>query len=152
MQERRSVAIRLMRRDDLDVVIDLASKAFGEEYRPDATSDFSHSFSGTKYSPATLVAVDGGSIVGIVQVVWGYLMPDTYIISWLCVWPERQRNGIGSALMDEVLRYISDDLLGGRRGTVYLSAAVGRNYYGRWGFVSGPSNHHDAAIMLKVVN
>jgi ribosomal protein S18 acetylase RimI-like enzyme len=99
-----------------------------------------------------LVAVEDGTVVGAVQVVWGYLMPDTYIISWLCVSPELQRSGIGSAMMDYALRYISDRLLYGRRGTVYLSAAVGRDYYARWGFIPGPPNHHDAVIMLKVIN
>ena len=152
MQKRRSVAVRLMTRDDVELVIDIASSAFGEEYRLNAIADFYHSFSCTKYSPTTLVAVEDGKVVGAEQVVWGYLMPDTYIISWLCVCPERQRRGIGSAMMDEALRYIGDKLLDGRRGTVYLSAAVGRDYYARWGFVPGPPNHHGAAIMLKIVN
>ena len=152
MQKGRSIEVRLLTRDEIGTVIDIASRAFGDDYRLNAFDDFHHSFSGTKYSPTTLVAVEDGQLVGAVQVVWGYLMPDTYVISWLCVDPDRQRLGIGSAIMDEVLRYTREGLLGGRRGTVYLSAAVGRDYYARWGFVPGPPNHHDAVIMLKILN
>lgn len=141
-----------MNRDEVEVVIELASRVFGEEYRRYAIDDFHYSLSCSNYSPRTLVAVEEEKVVGAVQIVPAYLMPKTYIICWLCVWPEHQHLGVGTALLKYALEFLSGELLKGQRGTVYLSAAFSSTYYARFGFVAGPKNHHDAAIMVKIIN
>ncbi|MEM7408890.1 MAG: GNAT family N-acetyltransferase [Myxococcota bacterium] len=147
-----TLRITSMSRNCLEPTIEVAVRAFGEETRADAVDDFEYSLTELKYRAHTLVALDSDVVVGAVQVVWGYLMPDTYTLAWLCVDPPRQKNGVGTLLMENAISYTSQRLLSGRVGTIYLSALFRHEFYERFGFTRGPKNHHGAPVMLMVVN
>lgn len=142
----------IMQEVDLEETVSVAISAFGSSCEQDAVRDFQYSLEGTNYSPITLIARDSERILGAVQVVWAYLMPDTYTIAWLCVLPACQGRGIGSNLMSKAISYSENDLLKGSAGTIYLSALVHASYYEKMGFMKGPKNHHGAEVMLRLCN
>lgn len=81
----------------------------------------------------SLVAVDGGEIVGHVAfspAVPGEAGPGWYALGPISVRPDRQRRGIGSALVREGLSRLAAL---GARGCVLVGDP---DYYGRFGFLS----------------
>ena len=91
------------------------------------------------------VAVDSGNVVGLGRVTGdGGLY---FYIQDLLVLPEYRHRGVGTSLMTELMRFITDNAAPGT--FVGLMAAKGlRDYYVRFGFKSRP---HDAPGMFRII-
>lgn len=94
-----------------------------------------------------VAAVRSGRLVGMARVVGdgGYIV----YIADVIVLPECQRSGIGTALMEQVMRSIRGNLLPGERVFVNLMAAAGKEpFYKRFGFTERPSGALGAGMSL----
>jgi len=83
----------------------------------------------------SLVYEDGGEIVG--HIAFSPALIDGEALEWYClgpvaVRPDRQRQGIGSALIREGIRQLQD------KGAAGIVLVGDPNYYVRFGFVSRP--------------
>jgi len=83
----------------------------------------------------SLVAVDGGQLVGTVRLWQVSIGPDrpALLLGPLAVRPDCRRRGIGSALMRRALREAA------RRGHAAVLLVGDAAYYGRFGFSAGAS-------------
>ena len=94
-----------------------------------------------------VAAVRAGCPVGMARVVGdgGYI---AYIAD-VIVLPECQRSGIGTALMEQVMRSIRGNLLPGERVFVNLMAAAGiEPFYNRFGVIEYPSGVLGASMSI----
>ncbi|ESZ61562.1 N-acetyltransferase [Mesorhizobium sp. M0062] len=126
--------IRPERPDDKQTIHDLTIAAF----EPTPFSDGSEAPIITKLRndgdlTVSLVAVRGGDIVGHVAfspVTVGVESDGWYGLGPVSVWPDKQRQGIGSALINEGLAILKTN---GAKGCVLIGDPA---YYGRFGFRS----------------
>lgn len=126
--------IRPERPDDKQTIHDLTIAAF----EPTPFSDGSEAPIITKLRndgdlTVSLVAVRGGDIVGHVAfspVTVGVESDGWYGLGPVSVWPDKQRQGIGSALINEGLAILKAN---GAKGGVLIGDPA---YYGRFGFRS----------------
>jgi len=131
------VIIRTARPADRDAVVALVREAFSsDDHDGREEVDIVVSTWETKATPAgfELVAVDDGAVVGHVLVASGVLDGrDVVAVAPLAVTPARQGEGVGSALMTELLARAEEAQLP-------LIVLLGRpDYYRRFGFEpSGP--------------
>ena len=129
------VTVRPERAEDHDVVREVVRAAFGEDGVADLLDDL-------RTNPAwldlSLVAEEAGEVVGHVSVTRGWVddprrVVDVLVLSPLSVRPDRQRRGIGKALVEAALAEAAarDEPL------VFLEGDP--RYYSRLGFVAaGP--------------
>lgn len=119
--------------DDLDVVRRLVATAFGGERVPELLDGLRESVA---WLGLSFVAEEDGEVVGHVAYSRGWLdapaeVVDVLVLSPLSVRPDRQRAGVGSALVRETLRALE----GRTEPLVFLEGAA--SYYSRLGFVPG---------------
>ena len=128
--------IRRERRGDAEAIFGVQARAFGRDVEARLVDDLRAS---DAWLPAlSLVALDGADIVGHVVCSRGRLEPGDHAVLGLGpigVEPDRQRDGLGSALMHAVLG--AADALGERIVALLGSPA----YYGRFGFA--PARTYD---------
>jgi putative hydrolase of HD superfamily len=131
-----NLTVRNEHSDDLDTISQLTEAAFRNEEHSSHTEQFIvTALRNAGQLSVSLVAVEDGKIIGHVAIspvtmssgatVWYGLGP-------ISVWPERQHQGIGSALMKAALAQLQS--LGGV-GCVVLGNP---DYYGRFGFKHQP--------------
>jgi putative acetyltransferase len=126
------VVVRQAKVTDRDAIVRVVSAAFGEAGR-DPTEEVEivrSTWGSDRHLPELeLVALDGDIVVGHVLTalgeVSGIALP---AVAPLAVVPARQRSGIGSALMAEVVRRAE------RAGHPALLLLGSPTYYGRFGF------------------
>lgn len=122
--------VRAERAEDNDEIASVVAAAFGSPDEPRLIEDFRAS---AGYLPElALVAEDDGEIVGHVMFTLAELADGTSILmlSPLAVRPDRQRTGIGTALVREGLRASAE-----RREPLVIVEGDPR-YYSRFGFVA----------------
>jgi len=96
-----------------------------------------------------IVAYDGAQPVGMARVItdYGYIV----FIADVIVHPDRQRQGLGSALMTKVMTYISANIAPGQGKNISLMAAKGKEaFYQRFGFTMRPSDAFGCGMSLWV--
>jgi putative acetyltransferase len=136
-----TVAIRLERPEDRAAALEVERSAFGSDQEPtivEAVRDEEGSFA--------LVAEEDGVIVGHVQLSRVWIGADPVLgLGPIGVLPDRQRRGIGSALMRAGLEE------GRARGEVAVILLGEPAFYSRFGFEPGitfglPNPHTGAAL------
>ena len=131
-----SIMVRNEQADDTETITRLTETAFrGRSYASGTEHLIVNALRRHGRLTVSLVAVDGETIVGHVAV--SPVTISSGVAGWyglgpISVWPERQRQGIGSALMRAALAKLRR--LGGR-GCVLLGDP---GYYGRFGFTVQP--------------
>jgi putative acetyltransferase len=134
-----SVEVRATTLDDRDAVLDVVRGAFAPSARGD--DEEAQIVAQTWELDAVpdgldLVADDGGAIVGHVMAARGRLAgKDALGIAPLCVSPAHQRQGIGSALMNEIIDRAE------LAGWPFLVLLGDPAYYGRFGFEAATTLH-----------
>ena len=122
--------VRTERPDDHDVIAAVVGRAFGSLDVPQLVERFRAS---AGYVPElALVAEDDGEVVGHVMFTLAELATGTSILmlSPLAVQPDRQRRGVGTALVREGLR------LSAQRTEPLVIVEGDPKYYSRFGFVA----------------
>lgn len=82
---------------------------------------------------------ENGAPIGLGRVIWdhGYVI---YIADIIVV-PERQGQGLGRVLMEQVMDFIHEQLKPGYKFMVSLSSAKGKDeFYKKFGFISRPND------------
>jgi putative acetyltransferase len=120
--------VRLEAPSDREASLEVESAAFGRSVEPDiveAIRDEADSFA--------LVASIGATIVGHVQLSRAWIGEEPVVaLGPIAVEPDRQRRGIGSALVGAALEEAA------RRGERAVVLLGDPEYYGRLGFVPAP--------------
>lgn len=131
-----SMTIRNEHSDDIDTIAQLTEAAFQHEEHSSHTEQFIvNALRDAGQLSVSLVAVEDGKIVGhvaISPVTISSGVSGWYGLGPISVWPDRQHQGIGSALMNAALGQLQS--LGGV-GCVVLGNP---DYYGRFGFKNHP--------------
>jgi len=123
--------------DDHDAVRQVVAAAFGGERVPELLDGLRRSVA---WLGLSFVAEEDGVVVGHICYTRGWLdatrkLVEVLVLSPLSVRPDRQRAGVGTALVRE-----SRDLLHGRHEPlVFLEGSP--DYYSRLGFVAGHELH-----------
>jgi putative acetyltransferase len=124
------VIVRTERPDDYDAIASVVGSAFGSPDEPRLVEGFRAS---AGYLPElALVAEDDGEVVGQVMFTLAELVDGTSILmlSPLAVRPDRQRRGVGTALVREGLRISAE------RPEPLVIVEGDPKYYSRFGFVA----------------
>lgn len=128
-----TVGIRPERPGDADAIAALVESAFGSRVEAELVAALRHDAS---YRPEqSLVADDAGTIVGHVMVTTAWVVhgDDRHVVGCLAplaVAPDRQRHGIGSALVSAVVAAAD------AAGDPLVALQGNPLYYGRLGFES----------------
>jgi putative acetyltransferase len=129
--------IRLERPDDATTIHALTDTAFkGRPFSDGTEAEVIDALRAAGALTLSLVATQGGKIVGHVAfspVTINGEVGDWYGLGPVSVWPDRQRTGIGQALIREGLRRLQAS---GAGGCVLLGDPA---YYARFGFESDPN-------------
>lgn len=135
--------IRWERLEDAATIHALTTTAFrGMPYSDGAEARVIDALRAAGALTLSLVAIRDGGIVGHVAfspVTINGEAGDWYGLGPVSVWPERQRSGIGQALIREGLRRLRSM---GAGGCVLLGDPT---YYARFGFQNDPDLRHDGA-------
>ena len=147
--------LRLLTPSDVDAASSIIGRNYSARWRRTAALEIASMFSDSAISPVYWVAEDDGQIVGIAGHVQSWMDYGIYQIFWVNVLPERQRQGIGRALVNKVISAI-------RRNPgaflVQLSAsALNVDYYERhFGFLRaatlGPDRYALMFLPLRRVS
>lgn len=146
-----AVTIVPLTQDKVAETIEVAVRAFGEDARKEANIDFPGTFLNSPRPLATLVALKDNKVVGVSQCAHAYLTPEAYTLSWVCVDPDHQGQGIGTNIVKESCAYIERVFMDGKKGTIMLTAAHDYKFYEQFGFEKGPNLHFNEPIMFKFV-
>ncbi|USG59565.1 N-acetyltransferase [Sneathiella marina] len=128
--------LRTERKEDIETIRQLTNAAFKD--MPFSNQTEAAIVDALRYHDAltiSLVGVDGDNIVGHIAfspVTINNLEDGWYGLGPVSVWPDRQKQGIGSALIREGLQKLKDL---GAKGCVLLGDP---NYYSRFGFECDP--------------
>lgn len=146
------ISIEELTHERLQEAMDVAVSAFEEKAREDANIDFPSKFNGLPRPYAILTAVCDGKVIGTVHCTHGYLNVNIYNITWLCVAPEYQGQGVGTKIMKAACSYIENNFLKGKAGTIFLTAESGvEKLYERFGFKIISMCHDGNPAMMKIV-
>jgi putative acetyltransferase len=121
-----SVVVREATRSDLEQVLEVEREAFGGTEESEivlAVHDLESSFG--------LLAEEGGTVVGHVQLSRAWVGSDPALSLGPIVLPVRQRRGIGSALVEAAL------IAAHERGEIAVILLGSQAFYPRFGFVAG---------------
>jgi GNAT superfamily N-acetyltransferase len=96
-------------------------------------------------------AVDGEKTVGVARLVWdgGYaaLLKDVIVL------PEYQKSGIGTEMMNQLIRFIKSKIQLGYGIQIDLMSADGKEcFYEKFGFVSRPRPNRGAGMDIWLEN
>lgn len=133
---RMNITIRNEQTDEIDIITRLTKAAFEYEEHSSHTEQFIvNALRRTDQLTVSLVAVENGAVIGHVAI--SPVTISSGVTGWyglgpISVWPDRQGQGIGSALMKSALAQLQ--LLGGV-GCVVLGDP---GYYERFGFQAHP--------------
>ncbi|MDG4828730.1 N-acetyltransferase [Solwaraspora sp. WMMD1047] len=136
MSDGRAVGCRAEERGDHEAVRELHREAFGDHGRmvADLVDDLRESI--TADNGLSLVAEDGGRVIGQVMFTRGLLdaprrLVEVQVLSPLAVLPARQREGVGAALIRHGLETMVE------RGVPLVFLEGDPRYYARFGFEPG---------------
>ena len=104
---------------------------------------------GLKNSLFSVVAMAGGQVIGM-----GRLVGDGFTMCYIqdiIVLPEYQGKGIGSAIMERLLAYVSDNAMHGTSVLTGLFSAKGKEgFYQKFGFYIRPNETRGPGMLLEV--
>jgi GNAT superfamily N-acetyltransferase len=94
-------------------------------------------------------AKDGEKTVGTGRLVWDGGC--AALIKDILVLPEYQGKGIGSAMMEQILSFLKENIKPGWGVSVDLMAATGKEgFYEKFGFISRPRENRGAGMDLMI--
>lgn len=131
-----NMTIRSEHSEDIDTITQLTTAAFEhEEYSSHTEQFIVNALRSSKQLTVSLVAVENGKIIGHVAI--SPIRVSSGASGWfglgpISVWPDRQDQGIGSALMKAALAELQ------RLGGVGCVVLGDPGYYGRFGFQAHP--------------
>jgi putative acetyltransferase len=138
-----NMQIRLERPEDATTIHALTDTAFkGMPFSDDTEASVIDALRAAGALTLSLLATQGGEIVGHIAfspVTINGEAGDWYGLGPVSVWPDRQRQGIGQALIREGLQRLKSI---GAGGCVLLGNPA---YYGRFGFENDPDLRHAGA-------
>jgi GNAT superfamily N-acetyltransferase len=95
-------------------------------------------------------AKDGTKTIGTGRLIWDG--GSAALIKDVLVLPEYQGMGIGTAMMEQILSFLKENIKPGWGVSVDLMAAIGKEgYYEKFGFVSRPRENRGAGMDMWIV-
>ena len=97
----------------------------------------------------SVAAVKDNEIVGIARLVGDAAIFWCVVDVW--VLPEYQRKGIGSSMVNRLIKYVKEESIPGTMVTVYLMCAKGKEqFYERLGFHCHPNESEGAGMEMVI--
>jgi len=88
-------------------------------------------------------AMDGDELIGMGRVLGDGVF--TFYIGNVMVRPDRQNEGVGSAIMDKIMEHVDDCAVPGAIASL-LSIKGKEDFYSRFGFMERPDDTHGAGM------
>jgi len=145
--------IRLLEQDDTQTALHLLVSVFGQKVNQLARGELERMFSREPFRPYFIGAFDDLRLIGVVATVQLLFTTDTFGLCWVCVHPDRQRQGLGTRLVVAAIEFTRLELLRQKPGTLLLNVSDELSgFYRRLGFARGSSMHGDGLVMSMIVN
>lgn len=140
--------VRLLERQDIPAAVDIVTQNYPEEqeYIARVRGELESAFGNGVFRPSYVAAEENGVVVGFAGYMQAAMDYDVYEVFWVNVAPAFQGRGVGSALVDEVLRRVTS---AGAK-TVLLTTTT-PEWYERWGFSVLLKHSGDYVLMSKRV-
>ena len=124
------MTIRRLRPKDIPAVAAIIQRNYSRRYARLATAELQEMFGQSCIKPLYFVAECDGGIVGVAGCMQSWMDYHVYTIFWVNVVPEKQRQGIGKALLAKILEVVR------KRGAslALLTTSVPTYYARQFGF------------------
>lgn len=131
---------------DYESAVELIIRAFGESWRETTVDEFDIVRSDAYYRPKFFGAFENGTLVGVIATMRTGFMTNSRSISWVCVEPVKQKQGIGRFLMRNLIDTVKAEFTNGK-GTFLLSAETKNvEYYKNLGFIGDTPTHSSTLL------
>lgn len=94
-------------------------------------------------TPFCVCALDGDELIGMGRVLGDGVF--SFYIGNIMVRPDRQNEGIGKAIMEEIMAYVDENAVPGAIASL-LSIKGKEDFYTQFGFQSRPDESHGAGM------
>ncbi len=123
--------IRLLQRKDIQKAATIVGKNYSKKWQLSATRELAVMFDRSVGTPTYFVAEENGKIIGLAGYIQSWMDYSIYQIFWVNVLPERQKQGIGTKLVDRVVKEIRK-----KKDAEYilLTTTLPEYYRNHWGF------------------
>lgn len=146
------ITIKPLQYNQIDDAAHIIQTVFGQ-HGDKAKQEFERLFKGEDHPTYVFLAYKNNQVVGIAACLETFFSFNVYGICWIAVLEEHRRQGICKKLFMHIEKFIADELLDGKKGTVILSADSYANYYERLGYKKLPEPIHDQSfLMQKIIN
>ncbi len=98
--------IRTMRQNEIPAAAKIIGTNYSKKYQQRSTKEMEAMFKNHVYKPEYIVAEDGGKIIGLAGCIESWMDYSVYQIFWVNVLPEHQMKGIGTELVNKLMRKI----------------------------------------------
>lgn len=128
---REKIALRLMEQADITSLHEIISLNYSVEYADRAVPEMREMFASGPSKPVYVVAEQQTRIVGVAAYIQSWTDWSVYNIFWVNVHPDRQRQGIGRRLVDNIISRIRKY----EDAKLILLTAKAPEYYSPFGFL-----------------
>lgn len=95
--------IRLARKDDINEIVELLKETHPVKDTATAREEIAEMFSESLNPPEYIIAVEDDKIIGVTGFINSWYDFNTYEIFWVAVHPDFQRQGIGKAIISDIV-------------------------------------------------
>ncbi len=141
---------RLLTPTDFERAIVVITEAFGESWEQIAIDEFEIVNSSAYYRPYFYGAFENNILVGAIATMRSGFMVDCRSISWVCVTPSKQRQGIGKYLINNLIETIKPEFKNSRGTFLLASQPHNIGYYEALGFVRGAPTHNGGILLTHI--
>ncbi len=142
--------IRLLKKSDIKQAAEIVGKNYSKKWDKVAARELGEMFGKSVVKPNYVVAEENGKIVGFAGYMQSWMDYNVYLIFWVNVHPERQKEGIGRKLVTVAI----DRIKSNKKAELVLLTATHRNakyYREKFGFkVLQSFGEEDNLMSLKI--
>ena len=95
--------IRLLKKNEISICAAIVGKNYGKKYQRMSAAEMEEMFTAGPIKPKFFVAEERQSIVGFAGVAQSWMDYSVWLIFWVNVLPEHQKQGVGKELIARVL-------------------------------------------------
>jgi ribosomal protein S18 acetylase RimI-like enzyme len=125
--------IRLLRKSEVRKAAGIAGKNYSKKFEQLAAAELAEMFKPGPLKPTYFVVEEGQNIIGLGGYIQSWMDYNIYHISWVNVLPEYQRRGIGTKLIDYIVREIRKKK---EAECILITTRVPEYYQKHWSFRS----------------